>query len=49
MNGCTQQYGTFSAVSGDTISVRLYALNADGATIKAQRAADLQQRVSLRR
>jgi len=35
LNGCAQQYGTFSAVSGDTISVRLYALNADGATIKA--------------
>jgi hypothetical protein len=35
LNGCAQQYGVFSASAGDTVSVRLYALNANGATIKA--------------
>lgn len=35
LSGCAQQYGTFSAVGGDTVSIKIYAANSGSATIRA--------------
>jgi hypothetical protein len=35
LNGCNDHYGIFSAVDGDTVSIKVYASNSGSATIQA--------------
>lgn len=35
LNGCAEQYGIFSAVAGDTVSIRVYVSNSGSGTIEA--------------